>query len=118
LTAEGIRTAFYFGIACGRELRLVLQGSQPRSEALSRYHDFCAEHEWKFRSMLLAQRTVPRVPPRALAVALRAMGTQAFVNWSFGHYLRIAPPEFATRGDALPPPGPGQAEAPLERAAA
>src|SRR3954447_2476872 len=82
LTAEGIRTAFYFGIACGRELRLVLDGAQPRSEALSRYHDFCAEHEWKFRWMLRVQRTVPRVPPRLLALALRAMGTQAFVNWS------------------------------------
>ncbi len=26
LTAEGIRTAFYFGIACGRELRAVRRG--------------------------------------------------------------------------------------------
>ena len=26
LTAEGIRTAFYFGIAAGRELRAVLDG--------------------------------------------------------------------------------------------
>ena len=29
LTAEGIRTAFYFGIACGRELRSVLEGRSP-----------------------------------------------------------------------------------------
>ena len=28
LTAEGIRTALYFGIACGRELRAVLDGRQ------------------------------------------------------------------------------------------
>ena len=28
LTAEGIRTALYFGIACGRELRAVLEGRQ------------------------------------------------------------------------------------------
>src|SRR4051794_10380306 len=73
LTAEGIRTAFYFGIACGRELRLVLEGRQPREEALSRYRDFCAEHEWKFRSLLWVQKLIPRVPPRLLAVALRAM---------------------------------------------
>ena len=33
LTAEGIRTAFYFGIACGRELRAVLEG---RRRALRR----------------------------------------------------------------------------------
>ena len=30
LTAEGIRTAFYFGIACGRELRAVVEGRQTR----------------------------------------------------------------------------------------
>ena len=30
LTAEGIRTAFYFGIAAGRELRAVLEGEQSR----------------------------------------------------------------------------------------
>src|SRR4051794_35686182 len=117
LTAEGIRTAFYFGIACGRELRLVLDGAQPRSEALSRYHDFCAEHEWKFRWMLRAQKAVPRVPPRLLASALRAMGTQSFLDWSFGHYLRIAPPEFA-HADEVQPPRPGMAAAPPERAAA
>jgi hypothetical protein len=49
--------------------------------------------------MLRTQKTVPRVPPRVLAPAIRAMGTQRFVNWSFGHYLNIAPPSFA----ATPP---------------
>ena len=29
LSGEGIRTAFYFGIACGRELRAVLAASAP-----------------------------------------------------------------------------------------
>src|SRR5918995_947053 len=37
LTAEGIRTAFYFGIACGRELRRVLEGRADRSTAPRRY---------------------------------------------------------------------------------
>ena len=39
LTAEGIRTAFYFGIALGRELRAVLEGRQTqgrRAAALRR----------------------------------------------------------------------------------
>ena len=35
LSGEGIRTAFYFGIACGRELRAVLDGGQTREQALA-----------------------------------------------------------------------------------
>jgi flavin-dependent dehydrogenase len=95
LTAEGIRTALYFGIACGREIRSSVGGEITRVEALRRYHAFSAQHEWKFRWMLRVQRAVPRVPPRLLAPALGAMATRRFVHWSFSHYLNIAPPEFA-----------------------
>jgi menaquinone-9 beta-reductase len=102
LTAEGIRTAFYFGIACGRELRQVVDGRATREAALRRYHDFSASHEWKFRWMLRAQRLVPRVPPRVLSPAIRAMGTKRFVDWSFGHYLNIAPPSFAAGSERRP----------------
>jgi digeranylgeranylglycerophospholipid reductase len=102
LTAEGIRTAFYFAIACGRELRAVHAGTRTREDALRGYHAFSAGHEWKFRWMLRVQRLVPRVPPRLLGPAIRAMGRQRFVDWSFDHYLRIAPPEFA--GDPRPAP--------------
>src|SRR5919199_906864 len=111
LTAEGIRTAFYFGIACGRELRRVLEGRQTREQALRRYHDFSAAHEPKFRWMLRAQRLGPRVPPRLLARGLLAMQWRRFVDWSFRHYLRIAPPSFAL---AEPPRG----RRPLARIAA
>jgi menaquinone-9 beta-reductase len=92
LTAEGIRTAFYFGIACGRELRAVVEGRSTAAEALARYGDFSESHRWKFEWMLAAQRLVPRVPPRLLAGALRGMQWKRFVDWSFGHYLAIAPP--------------------------
>jgi flavin-dependent dehydrogenase len=95
LTAEGIRTAFYFGIACGREMRRVVEGRATRDTALERYGAFSARHEWHFRWLLRVQRLVPRVPPRALALALRGMSTEAFVRWSFGHYLRIAHPAYA-----------------------
>ena len=95
LTAEGIRTAFYFGIACGRELRSVVEAGGGREAALSRYARFSDEHEWKFKWMLRTQKAVPRVPPRMLAAALRGMERKSFVDWSFGHYLGIAPPEFA-----------------------
>ena len=72
LTAEGIRTAFYFGIACGRELRRVVEGRAEPATALRRYRDFSARHEWQFDWMLRVQKLVPRVPPRILAAALRA----------------------------------------------
>ncbi len=103
LTAEGIRTAFYFGIACGRELRTVLSGERTREQALARYGAFSDSHRWKFESMLYVQRLVPRVPPRLLAPALRGMSSDRFVRWSFGHYLRIAPPSFARAATARPP---------------
>ena len=45
LTAEGIRTAFYFGIALGRELRQVLDGRATRETALRRYGAFSDAHE-------------------------------------------------------------------------
>jgi flavin-dependent dehydrogenase len=103
LTAEGIRTAFYFGIALGRELRAVTEGRSTKAAALARYHAFSAAHEWKFRWMLRTQKAVPRVPPRLLGPAIRAMGAKRFVDWSFNHYLNIAPPSFATAGPERPP---------------
>ncbi len=96
LTAEGIRTALYFGLACGRELAGVLDGSQSRERALQRYHAFSASHARPFRWMLRMQRLIPRVAPRVLATSLRAIERKRFIDWAFGHYLRVADPEFAS----------------------
>jgi flavin-dependent dehydrogenase len=100
LTAEGIRTAFYFGLACGRELRRVVEGGADVHEAARSYDAFCEAHRWKFEWILRTQKLVPRVPPRLLAASLRAMERDSFVNWSFGHYLQIAPPSFARAATA------------------
>ena len=117
LTAEGIRTALYFGIGLGRELRGVVEGRQSREEAAARYASFHDEHEWKFKWMLRAQKLVPRVPPRLLGPMIRLMSSKRFVKWSFNHYLRIAPPDYA--GSAHDQHGPGQqqgdADQPLGR---
>ena len=51
--------------------------------------------------MLRTQKIVPRVPPRLLGPLIRLLGVRRFVGWSFGHYLNIAPPEFADGGDYL-----------------
>jgi flavin-dependent dehydrogenase len=102
-TAEGIRTALYFGLACGRELRGVVEGRQDRAQALARYAAFCDRHLRPFRWLLRVQSIVSRVNPTpAMTPALRAMDHQRFIDWSFGHYLRIAPPGFALEGE-LPP---------------
>jgi flavin-dependent dehydrogenase len=101
LTAEGIRTALYFGIACGRELRGVIDGRQDRATALRRYHAFSAAHARPFRWMLRVQRLIPRVAPRLLAGSLRAMQAQRFIDWSFGHYLNVAHPRFVGQASVV-----------------
>jgi flavin-dependent dehydrogenase len=95
LTAEGIRTAFYFGIKLGDELRGVVAGQQDRDAALRNYAEFVDGHEWKFRWMLRAQKTLPKLSPRLQRAVIRACGRKRFVDWAFDHYLRIAPPDFA-----------------------
>jgi digeranylgeranylglycerophospholipid reductase len=94
LTAEGIRTALYFGLAAGRELRETLAGRKTAAAALESYGAFSASHATPFRRMLRAQRLIPRVAPRLLAGSLRAMQSRRFLDWAFGHYLEIAHPRF------------------------
>ena len=107
LSAEGIRTALYFGIALGRELRGVVDGWQDREAAAARYAEFNDSHEWKFRWMLHVQKLVPKIPPRLLGPLVRLLGNRRFIKWSFNHYLQIAPPQFA-RGSANDQNGAGQ----------
>jgi flavin-dependent dehydrogenase len=102
LTAEGIRTALYFGLAVGRELRQVLSGAQTREQALARYHAFSASHALPYRRMLRLQRLIPHVPPRALGASLRAIDHRRFTHWAFGHYLNVAHPDFVTSAAPAP----------------
>jgi menaquinone-9 beta-reductase len=100
LSGEGIRTALYFGIAAGRELRAVVQEAKPRDRALADYAAFHDAHAPAFRRALALQRVVPALPPRALTLALRALGLRGgrFVDRAFGWYLDQAHPSFARRG--------------------
>ncbi|HTU79787.1 MAG TPA: NAD(P)/FAD-dependent oxidoreductase [Solirubrobacteraceae bacterium] len=95
LTAEGIRTALYFGLACGRELRAVLDGRRTREQALARYGAFSAAHERKYRWMLNSQRAAGQLTPsRAMTAVVRAFESRRLCSWVFEHYLAIAPPAF------------------------
>ena len=99
LTAEGIRTALYFGLACGRELRAVLDGRRSRAEALARYGAFSDRHERKYRWMLGAQRLLGRMTPsRSVTAWVHALENRRIAEWIFEHYLAIAPPSFVANG--------------------
>jgi flavin-dependent dehydrogenase len=95
LTAEGIRTALYFAIACGRELRSVLDGRQPVSQALRRYHEFSAGHALQFACMYRAQQTVRHLHGAPMDALVRLFGRRGVSHWAFRHYLAIAPPSAA-----------------------
>jgi flavin-dependent dehydrogenase len=96
LSGEGIRTAFYFGIACGRELRRVVEGSTTRDEALGAYGSFSAAHARAFRIALQLQRLVPALPPRVLTAALAVVGRERMCRRVFEWYLEQAHPRFAS----------------------
>jgi flavin-dependent dehydrogenase len=100
LTAEGIRTALYFGIACGRELAAVLDGRQTVDRALSRYGSFSASHRFQFDCMYAAQQSVRRLHGRPMNALVGLFGRRRVSHWAFRHYLDIAPPSAA-----LPAPG-------------
>jgi menaquinone-9 beta-reductase len=95
LTAEGIRTALYFGIACGREIRAVLDGRRDRESALRRYHAFSASHRAKFAALFGAQQSVRRLHGRPMDLLVRLFSRPGVSGWTFRHYLSIAPPSFA-----------------------
>jgi menaquinone-9 beta-reductase len=103
LTAEGIRTALYFGLACGRELRAVLDGHRTRTAALERYGAFSDAHARKYRWLFQAQRAIGwATPSPAVAALALALERRRAAAWIFEHYLGIAPPSFvgATRSRA------------------
>jgi flavin-dependent dehydrogenase len=104
LTAEGIRTAFYFGLACGRELRSVIAGHSSRELALSRYGAFSDSHARKFSWMLAVQGAIGQITPsRATTAIIHAFENRRLSAWVFEHYLEIAPPSFVSAGAAPRP---------------
>ncbi len=95
LTAEGIRTAIYFGLACARELRGVHEGRITREQALARYGAFSAGHARKYSWLLGVQRAIGALTPTPAPTAMSwSLESRRFANWAFEHYLAIAPPSF------------------------
>jgi flavin-dependent dehydrogenase len=96
VTAEGIRTAFYFGLALGRELRAVVEGRQSRASALARYGAFSDSHAGTYLWLKRVQNIIGPLNRRGvLPLVARAFTSRRLSHWAFNHYLAIAPPEFA-----------------------
>ena len=110
MSAEGIRTAWYFGIAVGRELAQVLAGARTREQALANYAEFAEAHRWKFEWMWLNQRCVRHLHGRPLDWLARFTSRPRLIGWLFRKYLNLAPPSYAL-------PAPPQAEPALSLAA-
>jgi flavin-dependent dehydrogenase len=103
LTAEGIRTALYFGIACGRQLAAVLAGERSVTSALADYHAFSASHARDYASMLYSQRAVRHSHGRPIDAVARLLARPRIAGWAFQQYLGIAPPSYALPAPALAP---------------
>jgi flavin-dependent dehydrogenase len=110
MSAEGIRTAWYFGIAVGRELAAVLAGERTKDEALRRYAEFADAHRWKFEWMWLNQRAVRHLHGRPLDWLAHFTSRPRVTHFLFRKYLNLAPPSFAL-------PAPQQAQPALSLAA-
>ena len=95
LSAEGIRTAWYFGIAVGRELAEVLAGARTREQALANYKAFADAHRWKFEWMWLNQRAIRHLHGRPLDWVARFTSRPRLMRFLFRRYLNLAPPEYA-----------------------
>jgi menaquinone-9 beta-reductase len=107
LTAEGIRTALYFGLACARELRSVREGRITREQALTRYGAFSDAHARKYNWLLRVQRAIGQLTPTPVPRILsQSLESRRFATWSFEHYLAIAPPSFVDAGPRMASPSP------------
>jgi flavin-dependent dehydrogenase len=95
LSGEGIRTAFYFGIAAAREIARTLDGAQDKPQALDRYARFSRRHAPAYALALQLQRAIPRLPPRALTHLIKLMGRERLTRTTFDWYLTVAHPKFA-----------------------
>ena len=104
LSGEGIRTAFHFGIACGRELRAVHAGRKRRERGARLLRRVQRLPRHAFRMMGRLQRWVPALPPRALTALIALAGRRRPCTWAFDRYLGIAPPPAGSPRPRIPRP--------------
>lgn len=106
-TAEGIRPAFYFGLAAGRELRAAHEGRTTRAQALERYAAFHERHRWKYEALYRCQQaTIALNGNWGMDGLLGLLSPAPVVGFTFRHYASICPVAFAAAGATAAPAGP------------
>ena len=70
LTAEGIRTALYYGVALGHELRAVVEGRSTRAQAIAEYTRPHDSHTGGGSAPAARARLIPKIPSRLLGAGL------------------------------------------------
>lgn len=93
LSLEGIRTAAYFGTAAGRLVAAALGGALGPADARARYRALHDDAERHFSRLLVAQRAIPHLPPRALRLLGDVLAEPRLQRRIVLRYLRQLRPE-------------------------
>jgi len=88
LTGEGIRTAIYHGLHCGRTIRGALRGMFTPDEARALYRNLVLSHRHTHRYLWGVQRGVATIPHSWLATAARLSARLGLGDRLMNRYLR------------------------------
>lgn len=88
LTGEGIRPALYFGEACGRIIRRVLEEGLPFEDALLDYRNFVEYYRRVFEALTGAQNFLTRLPVSFIGGMARLLSRGPLSHWLLRTYWR------------------------------
>ncbi len=91
LTAEGIRTAVYFGQSCGDAIQDLLDGRLTKEQAIENYRKVVSRFRPVYRTMESIQRQLARWPMPAIGLVGRLYGLPLVSSLVLSRYLRAFP---------------------------
>lgn len=89
LTGEGIRPAMFFGEACGRIIRRVVEGELTLSDALVEYRAFVEARRDFFRFFSVAQSLLTWLPPTVIDRFASVIRHDRLRPWLLEKYWRL-----------------------------
>ncbi len=89
LTAEGIRPSLYFGEACGRIIRQVLEGELTLEAGLTKYSAYVEGKRSFFDILSFAQSILTRLPRKSIEWIVRLISNDPLQTWVFEKYWSL-----------------------------